>query len=47
MLIHVDGRDEVSTVFGGSRTCCGQRKDYVLYCTVEGMEIPGKLKCKR
>ena len=46
MFIHVDGRDEVSTVFDGSRTCCGQRKDYVLYCTVEGMVIHGKLKCK-
>jgi hypothetical protein len=42
VLIHVDGRDEVSTVFGGSQMCCGQRKDYVLYSTVE----PGKLKRK-
>jgi hypothetical protein len=46
MLIHADSRDEVSTVFGGSRTCCGERKDYLLYCTVEDLEIPGKLKWK-
>jgi len=46
VLIYADSRDELSTVFGRSRTFCGERKDYLLYCPVESLEIPDKLKCE-